>query len=232
MRHVTDIRTAATLVLMRDGSGAIEVLLLQRPDRGAFAGGWVFPGGKVEAVDAAVQPAGGDRSAGGDDANAEETTARNAAVRETAEETGLVVSPESLVPLSQWSPPAQLTTKFHTWFFIAEAPEGEVVPQPSEVDDHLWIRPADALKRHGAGGLRLFPPTWVTLDTLMAYPTVDTALRTIEQRSLQHYATRQDPHRGLALWDGDESYDGPADTEEGPRHRLHVGSLPWRFEHR
>lgn len=239
MRHVTDIRTAATLVLMRDGSGAIEVLLLQRPDRGAFAGGWVFPGGKVEPVDAAVAPVEGDRAeaARGDaprngGEHAEETTARNAAVRETAEETGLVVSPESLVPLSQWSPPAQLTTKFHTWFFIAEAPEGEVVPQPAEVDDHLWIRPADALKRHGAGDLRLFPPTWVTLDTLMAYPTVDAALHAIEQRPLQLYATRQDPYRGLALWDGDESYDGPADTEEGPRHRLYVGSLPWRFEHR
>ena len=227
---MTDIRTAATLVLMRDGAGAIEVLLLQRPDRGTFAGGWVFPGGKVEPVDRVegVEPG---ADADGHDA-VEEATARNAAVRETAEETGLIVPPDAIVPLSQWSPPQDLAARFHTWFFVAEAPEGEIVLQPSEADDHMWIRPADALKRHGAGDLRLFPPTWVTLDTLMAFPTVDAALTAIGERELQHYATRQDPHRGLALWDGDEAYDGAVDTEEGPRHRLHVGSLPWRFEHR
>jgi len=216
---VTAIRTAATLVLMRDGAGAIEVLLLQRPDRGSFAGGWVFPGGKVEPVDAVS-----------DDL---ELTARNAAVRETAEETGLVAAPESLVPLSHWSPPVQLDTKFLTWFFVAEAPDGEIVPQPSEVVDHLWIRPADALKRHGAGELRLFPPTWVTLDTLMAYPTVDSALAALRRHDLRVYATKQDAARGLAIWEGDEAYEGEApETDEGPRHRLHVGSLPWRFEHR
>ncbi|SFS09655.1 NUDIX domain-containing protein [Agrococcus baldri] len=222
---MTEIRTAATLVLLRDGAGAIEVLLLQRPDRGHFAGGWVFPGGKVEPLDRVEEdPADAERS--------EELTARNAAVRETAEETGLIVAPEALVPLSQWSPPQELAVQFHTWFFIAEASEGEIAMQPSEVIDHMWIRPADALKRHGAGDLRLFPPTWVTLDTLLAHPTVDAALQSIEQRELRHYMTRQDPQRGLAMWDGDEAYDGAPDTEEGPRHRLHVGSLPWRFEHR
>lgn len=209
-------------MLLRDGNGAIEVLLLQRPDRGTFAGGWVFPGGKVEPVDQAEETS----------PDAEETTARNAAARETAEEIGLIVSPEALVPLSQWSPPQDFDARFHTWFFVAEAPGGEIVMQPSEVVDHMWIRPADALKRHGAGDLRLFPPTWVTLDTLMAHATVDAALHAIGQRELQRYMTRQDPKRGLALWDGDEAYDGAADTEEGPRHRLHVGSLPWRFEHR
>ena len=37
-----------------------------------------------------------------------------------------------------------------------------------------------------------------------------------------------------AIRDGDAlvSKWGAPDTEEGPRHRLHVGSLPWRFEHR
>lgn len=214
---MTVIPTAATLVLIRDGAGAIEVLLLQRPERGSFAGGWVFPGGRVEPVDRV------------DD---EEATARNAAVRETAEECGLIVPPDSLLPLSHWTPPEQLTTRFVTWFFIAEAPPGEVRLQATEAVASQWIRPADALKRHGAGALRLFPPTWVTLDTLMAYPTVEAARRSIGARQLQRYATVQVPERGLALWEGDESYEGGPETEDGPRHRLHLGSLPWRFEHR
>lgn len=212
-----EIPVAATLVLVRDGAGAIEVLLLQRPDRGSFAGGWVFPGGRVEPVD---------------EADDEERTARNAAVRETAEETGLIVAPELLVPVSQWSPPPQFEPKFHTWFFLAEADAGDIVLQETEAVASQWLRPADALKRHGAGNLRLFPPTWVTLDTLMAFPTVDAAIGTLSARELRRYETKQDPERGLALWHGDEAYDGSTETEEGPRHRLHVGSLPWRLEHR
>ncbi|MFA4841519.1 MAG: NUDIX hydrolase [Agrococcus sp.] len=214
---MTVIPTAATLVLMRDGAGAIEVLLLQRPERGSFPGGWVFPGGRVDPVDRV------------DD---EEATARNAAVRETAEECGLIVSPDALLPLSHWSPPEQLATKFITWFFVAEAPPGEVALQAAEAVASQWIRPADALKQHGAGTLKLFPPTWVTLDTLMAYPTVEAARRSIAGRELQRYATVQVPERGLAIWEGDEAYGGGPDTEDGPRHRLHVGALPWRFEHR
>jgi 8-oxo-dGTP pyrophosphatase MutT (NUDIX family) len=215
---VTEIPVAATLVLVRDGhAGAIEVLLLQRPERGTFPGGWVFPGGRVEPVD---------------EADDEETTARNAAVRETAEESALIVDPEALVPMSHWSPPEQLATKFHTWFFIARAPEGELRLQQAEAVASTWTRPADALKRHGKGDLRLFPPTWVTLDALLRFPTVDAALTAIAGRELQRYATKQDPARGIALWEGDEAYDGGADSDEGPRHRLHVGSLPWRFERR
>jgi 8-oxo-dGTP pyrophosphatase MutT (NUDIX family) len=216
---VTEIPVAATLVLVRDGhAGAIEVLLLQRPERGSFPGGWVFPGGRVEPVDEAAD---------------EEGTARNAAVRETAEETALVVDPDAIVPLSHWSPPEQLATKFHTWFFVARAPdEGELRLQPTEAVDSVWIRPADALKRHGKGDLRLFPPTWVTLDALLRFPTVDAALSAIGDRALQRYATKQDHGRALALWEGDEAYDGGEDTEDGPRHRLHVGTLPWRFERR
>ena len=43
-----DIPVAATVVLLRDGAGGLEVLMIERPDRGSFAGAWVFPGGKLE----------------------------------------------------------------------------------------------------------------------------------------------------------------------------------------
>ena len=46
-------RPASSLVLLRDGPGGLEVLLLQRPaeDR-VLAGAHVFPGGKLDAEDA------------------------------------------------------------------------------------------------------------------------------------------------------------------------------------
>lgn len=46
-------RPAATVVLAREGHEGVEVLLLRRPRRSAFAAGaWVFPGGVVDAADA------------------------------------------------------------------------------------------------------------------------------------------------------------------------------------
>ena len=66
----------------------------------------------------------------------------------------------------------------------------------------------------------------------MAFPTVDATLSALGSRELRRYQTKQDHERGLAIWAGDEAYEGGSDTEEGPRHRLHVGSLPWRFERR
>ena len=45
-------RPASTLVVVRDGSGGIEVLLLRRAERGDHASGaWVFPGGVLDARD-------------------------------------------------------------------------------------------------------------------------------------------------------------------------------------
>src|SRR3954468_4440779 len=82
---------AATVVLLRDGAGGIEVLLLRRDSRLAFAGGmWVFSGGRVDADDF---PEG----ATADDPDALEQAARNAAVREAKEEAGLDVDPDGLV---------------------------------------------------------------------------------------------------------------------------------------
>ena len=46
------IRPAATVVLVRETADDIEVLMMRRGERLAFLGGlWVFPGGRVEAVD-------------------------------------------------------------------------------------------------------------------------------------------------------------------------------------
>jgi len=50
------VPVAATIVMLRDSAGGPEVLLIERPDRGSFAGAWVFPGGKLQASDAAGLP--------------------------------------------------------------------------------------------------------------------------------------------------------------------------------
>ncbi len=205
---------AATVVLLRDGADGLEVLLLERPhDRGSFAGAWVFPGGAVDPEDAA---------------GSDEASARVAAVREVEEETGLVVSVSDLVTVSRWTPPAGIPKRMQTWFFYAPAVSGPVTLHPDEAIAFQWIRPADALERHTAGELRLFPPTWVTLHGLLDDATVDDALATARATDLAEFVTRFAGK--TVLWNPDVAYDDDALLDaDGPRHRLDTATLPWVY---
>lgn len=193
-----DLPLAGTAVLLRPADHGFRVLLMRRPGRGSFPGAWVFPGGKVEP---------GDRRDGDDRVE----DARRAAIRETAEEVGLVI--DGLVPLSEWRPPVEVPVRIRTWFFLAEAPEAEAVPAEAEVAELAWVTPAEALARHATGEWTLFPPTWVTLHRLSVHGRVAAALASAGSAEL--FQTRVlDDGRAFA-W------------EQGT---LHAAALPWRFE--
>lgn len=165
-------RPAATVVLLRGGEDP-EILLLKRSRQmGFMANLWVFPGGRVDAEDA---------------------SASAAAIRETWEEAGVLLSdppvtagaPDearkalppverwlSLTPFSRWVTPAREPKRFDTLFFAASVPTGiEAVPDASEVTEASWLTAAEALARHDAGALALAPPTWWTLAVLAALGT-------------------------------------------------------------
>src|SRR5688572_3122639 len=138
------IPVAATVVLLREGQDGPEVLLIERPDRGSFAGAWVFPGGKLDPSD---------RGPADEGTAPEEADSRRAAVRETREETGLEIAESDLVTLSCWDPPPGLPLRIRTWFFLGEAPAGDLTLEPGEAVAAEWIRPAEALARHARGEL-------------------------------------------------------------------------------
>lgn len=215
------VPVAATVVLVRDGADGPEVLLLERPDRGSFAGAWVFPGGKLEASDGAGL---------GADAT-EEDRARYAAVRETSEETGLELTVAGLQSLSRWDPPPGIALRIRTWFFLASAPAGALALQPDEAVDAMWTRPADALSRHGDGALALYPPTWVTLAELAGYRDVESLLAAVRLRGTQSFESvlRTGPNGPVFLWEGDAEWAEGADGEASARHRLEIGALPWIY---
>lgn len=91
-----EIRDAATVVLLRDGTRGLQAWLLTRVTQMVFAAGMsVFPGGRVEPEDAELpfEPHAGERVAAG--FGCDEPTARaliGAAVRETFEETGVLLT--------------------------------------------------------------------------------------------------------------------------------------------
>jgi 8-oxo-dGTP pyrophosphatase MutT (NUDIX family) len=90
------VRDAATVVLVRDGADGMEVWLLTRVTQMAFAAGMtVFPGGRVDDGDTALPFVGGDMAGLAARFDCAEAVARaliGAAVRETFEETGVLLT--------------------------------------------------------------------------------------------------------------------------------------------
>jgi recombination protein RecT len=90
---------AATIVLLRDGAGSPEVLLMRRHQGSGFVpGAWVFPGGRVDAADSG--PALHERIRGLRSAPVPPAPFWTAAVRELFEETGVLLARG---PDGQWA---------------------------------------------------------------------------------------------------------------------------------
>jgi len=213
---------AATVVLARDTTAGIEVLMLRRSSRGAFGGMWVFPGGQVENDD--IDPA-----APGDELGA----ARRAAVREAKEEADVVVDVDALVTFSHWLPPPVAPKRFSTWFFLAPAPHAlEVAVDNQEIHDHEWLRPADAIARRDDGEIELAPPTWVTLWRLSGAGTVEDAVRLARESEPQRFVTHMYFPDGVpvAVWHDDVAYESGDLHHAGPRHRLYMLPDGWEYE--
>lgn len=215
---------AATVVLLRDTAVGVECLMLRKTQGQAFGGLWVFPGGKVETVDGTGLDG-----------------AREAAVREAREETGLELDATVLVPFAFWEPPPQAPRRYRTWFFVAGLPEGanEVVVDGGEIGDHVWTTPEAALAAQGSDDVELLPPTWVSLQGLTGHPDVATALKAVADRPIEHFSTRiVSAGAGVlvSLWVPDAAYPDPPTDDPGPldtpgnRHRLYMDPDGWRYE--
>jgi 8-oxo-dGTP pyrophosphatase MutT (NUDIX family) len=215
------------------------VLMIERGATTAFGGMWSFPGGVIEDDDV---PAG--------TAPDPMPAARVAAARETEEETGLAVDPDTLVWWSHWLPPGRgsLSSKrFSTWFFVAPLGAGashEFTAEPAatrggdaaraggtapEVVSVRWIAPAVALALQERREILLAPPTYVTLSQLVRYGDVHTAVAAADP---SYFATEIafDGETRLCLWEGDVAYDGGDHRADGPRHRLAMDDVGgWRY---
>ena len=188
-------RQAATVIVLRGGSEALQVLLVKRTPHARFMGGvWVFPGGAVDAGEGE-----------GDAAH------RVAAVRELQEEAGIVVAdPGALVKFSRWITPAEVVVRFDTHFFLAPLPDGqEATIDGDEIVDQGWFTPAGALAAHERGEIALVFPTIKHLEQIGAFDSAEALLDYARGREVGPVQPRvvTDGETARLLLPGDPGYD-------------------------
>ncbi|MBV1878448.1 MAG: NUDIX hydrolase [Pseudomonadales bacterium] len=219
--EVSEPIPAATVVLLREREGRVEVLMLRKNAAIDFGGMWVFPGGCIEEED----------YNGGDDID---VAARIAAARETVEETGIKTDPDTFVWFAHWTPPPIPQKRFRTWFYAAKIVGDDAISiDGEEIHDHCWINPQQALDKQKSGEIKVVAPTWVTLYYLSRYASVEALLErfssTPPKRYLTHFGKLESGGRAV-LWHGDAGYEAWDPSIAGDRHRLVIQGDDFTFE--
>jgi len=217
---------AASVLLLREGAGAMEVLMIRRHAGSSFVpNAWVFPGGVTDPIDGQLAAVVADGSP--------LATMRLTAVRELFEEAGVwlggplgdaarkreralagepvlrellaeaPVSLENLVWTSRWITPLGIPKRFDTYFFLARAADGaEATAEQVEAVEVLWITPEKALARHAAGTLQMVFPTIKNLEAIAGFASIAELLesrRGIDIQPIQPVLVVEGRERKLVL---------------------------------
>lgn len=212
-------KLSATVVVARDAGDRLEVLLLER-NTGKKV--WVFPGGKLDAADGPTHFAEGWEPAG-----------RQAAVREAREEAGIELDADAMVTLARWVTPEVSPRRYDTLFFLSElSSSSSVRVDGSEISNHRWFGPDEALAAHHADEIRLAPPTFVSVTWLAAHRSVAGAAAAFAAEPTLVF--RPQICRGeddvCMLYPGDAGYEARDPALAGPRHRCVMGPAGLRYE--
>jgi 8-oxo-dGTP pyrophosphatase MutT (NUDIX family) len=190
------IRDAATVVLVRQGEGGVEVFLLRRRKNASFMGGaFVFPGGakdegeddlRVTAARELFEEAGvllAKTPVDRETAGALRTRALDGEpLPALLAEARLELDPDALTYFAHWITPSIEPKRFSARFFVAVLPEGQAPSfDARETVDEAWLTPAAALAK--AKELALPPPQVRTLSELLPARTVDELLARARERT-------------------------------------------------
>ena len=118
----------------------------------------------------------------------------------------------SLAYAAHWITPVVEPRRYDTRFFYARLPaDADATADAREMSDARWLTPRAALDEFAAGRLPMVFPTVRTLEDILSYDTVDTALRAARNmtvRPILPSLVRVPGGVGLAIEDEDERSDG------------------------
>ena len=217
------IVAAATVVLLRDTERGLETLMLRRDSRLAFAGGmWVFPGGRVDPGDFTTATTTDVATAG-----------RNAAVREAAEEAGLVVDARLARPVRALDATARGAEA------VLHRSSSSRRRRPAGDDRRRRDpRPHVGLPRRGAAPPRRARDRARAADVGDAPHPGGARDRRRRDRcdapapspSTSRRRPRSPTRASSCMWHGDAGYEDGDAAREGARHRLWMVDTGWRYE--
>jgi 8-oxo-dGTP pyrophosphatase MutT (NUDIX family) len=208
-------RPASTVILLRDGDSGVETFVMRRARSMAFAPGmYVFPGGRVDATDTdgVVLDASDDELGVLADRASTDLAGVIAlfscALRETAEETGVVLAPTeaggrpvldpaNLPIVGHWVTPEVEKHRYDVRFFAAiVGPDQAPLLSTTEGDHADWITPAKALDDFAAGTMAMLPPTIAMLRLLLGHQNAAAALAAASDREILPVLPK--PYRDVA----------------------------------
>ena len=216
-RSISPALPAASILLIRDGVGGLEVLMIERSKTMRFApGALVFPGGKVDAEDAQAwrwrQHLKHNRR------NLSDSAFRIAAARELFEETNILLGETKLdvgplssmpfpkilkrgavklklaemEPFAHWVTPETMPRRFDTHFFLA-ADDGHIEQHDGvEAVAANWYKPREILSNWEDNKVPLMFPTRLNLMKLARSSTVAAALQAARQAPVIRILPRLD----------------------------------------
>lgn len=199
-------RPASSVLVLRDAP--LSVLLVRRHRSATFPSALVFPGGVVEEGDS--DDRWGDVIRSGASLERGERAHRIAGIRETYEETGLVLTSsvpivagrirsetplldallevgatldlDALVPFGHWITAPSMPKRFDTRFYLCAAPLQQPVVDGTELVSHAWRRPATVLAEAASGRESMLFPTVSNLMRLDQGASIAEVVRAAEDR--------------------------------------------------
>ena len=209
-------RPAVSVIPVRDAEAGLEVFVQHRVQTMDFAPGVVvFPGGRIDPVDTDNAP---DLPADeleelyaiwrdstyvsqADDPRFAVRVVLATGIREVAEETGVLLRPDELIPWDDWTTPPGSPKRFQVHFMVTHLPmDDERSPRntTTEAFKSEWLPVREVLRRGATGELKVMTPTRVILEELAEFgdvPTVLAACPEVAPVLFDHLITRPRPRR-------------------------------------
>lgn len=227
--HIPDAKPSATVVVLRDHGGQLEVLMLQKNQSINYGGSWVFPGGVCDPADYA-------RSAALLGNQQIENVAKITACREAAEEASLALQPQDLHSFSHWTTPKFKIKRYATWFFLCAGQDlaNDVVIDDGEIIQARWFAAHEALQAQAQGEIMLNGPSFVTLSQLQAFKNSEHAITAYQQKAVEHFLPRgHKTKQGIVtVYADDAEYAADKLADELPNrlHRLYMPTTgAWQY---